>query len=31
MIKFVTATAVAAVTVMQLVKARDGTTDQTLD
>jgi hypothetical protein len=28
MIKLVTATAVAAVTVMQLVKARDGTTDQ---
>jgi hypothetical protein len=31
MIKFVTAAAMAAVTVMQLVKARDGTTDQTLD
>jgi hypothetical protein len=30
MIKFVTAAAVAAVTVMQLVKARDGTTSQTL-
>jgi hypothetical protein len=30
MIKFVTAVAVAAVTVMQLVKARDGTTDQVL-
>ncbi len=30
MIKFVTAAAVAAVTVMQLVKARDGTTDQRL-
>jgi Transposase DDE domain len=30
MIKFVAATAVAAVTVMQLVKARDGTTDQSL-
>jgi hypothetical protein len=30
MIKFVTAAAVAAVTIMQLVKARDGTTDQTL-
>ena len=30
MIKLVTATAVAAVTVMQLVKARDGTTDQQL-
>ena len=30
MIKFVTATAIAAVTVMQLVKARDGTTDQQL-
>jgi Transposase DDE domain len=30
MIKFVTAAAVAAVTVMQLVKARDGTTDQNL-
>jgi hypothetical protein len=30
MMKFVTAAAVAAVTVMQLVKARDGTTDQTL-
>jgi Transposase DDE domain len=30
MVKFVTATAVAAVTVMQLVKARDGTTDQQL-
>jgi DDE family transposase len=30
MIKFVTAVAVAAVTVMQLVKARDGTTGQTL-
>jgi hypothetical protein len=30
MIKFVTAATVAAVTVMQLVKARDGTTDQTL-
>jgi len=30
MIKFVTAAAVAAVTVMQLVKARDGTTDQAL-
>jgi hypothetical protein len=28
MIKFVTAAAIAAVTVMQLVKARDGTTDQ---
>jgi Transposase DDE domain len=28
MIKFVTAAAVAAITVMQLVKARDGTTDQ---
>jgi DDE family transposase len=30
MIKFVTAAAVAAVTVMQLVKARDGTTGQSL-
>jgi hypothetical protein len=30
MIKFVAAAAVAAVTVMQLVKARDGTTDQQL-
>lgn len=30
MIKFVTAVTVAAVTVMQLVKARDGTTDQVL-
>jgi len=30
MMKLVTATAVAAVTVMQLVKARDGTTDQQL-
>ena len=30
MIKFVTAATVAAVTVMQLVKARDGTTDQNL-
>jgi hypothetical protein len=30
MIKFVTAAAIAAVTVMQLVKARDGTTDQQL-
>jgi hypothetical protein len=30
MIKFVTAATVAAVTVMQLVKARDGTTDQGL-
>lgn len=30
MIKFVTAVTVAAVTVMQLVKARDGTTDQRL-
>jgi hypothetical protein len=30
MIKLVTAVAVAAVTVMQLVKARDGTTDQSL-
>ncbi len=30
MIKFVAATTVAAVTVMQLVKARDGTTDQQL-
>lgn len=30
MIKFVTAVTVAAVTVMQLVKARDGTTDQGL-
>jgi hypothetical protein len=30
MTKFVTAAAVAAVTVMQLVKARDGTTDQQL-
>lgn len=30
MIKFVTAAAVAAVTVMQLVKARDGTTTQSL-
>ena len=30
MIKFVTAVTVAAVTVMQLVKARDGTTSQTL-
>jgi len=30
MIKLATATAVAAVTVMQLVKARDGTTDQQL-
>ncbi|HWL73953.1 MAG TPA: IS4 family transposase, partial [Burkholderiaceae bacterium] len=30
MIKFVTAVAIAAVTVMQLVKARDGTTDQQL-
>jgi hypothetical protein len=30
MIKFVAATSVAAVTVMQLVKARDGTTGQTL-
>ena len=30
MIKFVTAATVAAVTVMQLVKARDGTTDQRL-
>jgi Transposase DDE domain len=30
MIKFVTAVAVAAVTVMQLVKARDGTTGQSL-
>lgn len=30
MIKFVTAVAIAAVTVMQLVKARDGTTDQSL-
>ena len=30
MIEFVTATAIAAVTVMQLVKARDGTTDQQL-
>jgi hypothetical protein len=30
MIKFVTAASVAAVTVMQLVKARDGTTDQKL-
>ena len=30
MIKFVTAAAVAAVTVMQLVKARDGTTNQNL-
>lgn len=30
MIKFVTAATVAAVTVMQLVKARDGTTDQSL-
>jgi hypothetical protein len=30
MIKFVTAAAIAAVTVMQLVKARDGTTDQSL-
>jgi hypothetical protein len=30
MIKFVTAACVAAVTVMQLVKARDGTTDQTV-
>ena len=30
MIKFVTAVAVAAVTIMQLVKARDGTTDQKL-
>jgi DDE family transposase len=30
MIKFVTAVAIAAVTVMQLVKARDGTTDQKL-
>jgi hypothetical protein len=28
MIKFVTAAAIAAITVMQLVKARDGTTDQ---
>jgi len=30
MIKFVTASCVAAVTVMQLVKARDGTTNQTI-
>ena len=30
MIKFVTAAAIAAVTIMQLVKARDGTTDQQL-
>src|SRR5947199_1136207 len=30
MIKFVTAATVAAVTVIQLVKARDGTTDQLL-
>jgi hypothetical protein len=30
MVKFVTAVTVAAVTVMQLVKARDGTTDQVL-
>lgn len=30
MIRFVAAVAVAAVTVMQLVKARDGTTDQNL-
>jgi hypothetical protein len=30
MIKFVTAVAIAAVTVMQLVKARDGTTSQSL-
>jgi Transposase DDE domain len=30
MIKFVTAATIAAVTVMQLVKARDGTTDQSL-
>jgi hypothetical protein len=30
MIKFVTAVAIAAVTVMQLVKARDGNTDQSL-
>jgi hypothetical protein len=30
MIKFVTAVTMAAVTVMQLVKARDGTTDQSL-
>jgi hypothetical protein len=30
MIKFVTAATVAAITVMQLVKARDGTTDQSL-
>jgi hypothetical protein len=30
MVKFVTAVAIAAVTVMQLVKARDGTTDQQL-
>ena len=30
MIKLVTAVAIAAVTVMQLVKARDGTTDQSL-
>ena len=30
MMKFVAATTVAAVTVMQLVKARDGTTDQSL-
>ncbi|MET0675364.1 MAG: IS4 family transposase [Bradyrhizobium sp.] len=30
MIKFVTAVTVAAITVMQLVKARDGTTDQVL-
>lgn len=30
MIKFVTASVIAAVTVMQLVKARDGTTDQKL-
>ena len=30
MINFVAATTVAAVTVMQLVKARDGTTDQQL-
>ncbi len=30
MIKFVTASVIAAVTIMQLVKARDGTTDQKL-
>jgi Transposase DDE domain len=30
MVKFVTAASIAAVTVMQLVKARDGTTDQQL-